>query len=52
MCAAENIIENVNCALTDEQSESIFYLNSEDFRPLPQVILINSGLQKIAFTDN
>ncbi|VUZ57342.1 unnamed protein product [Hymenolepis diminuta] len=36
MCAAENIIENANCALTDDQSESIFYLNSEDFRPLPQ----------------
>nr|CDS33562.1 oligomeric golgi complex subunit 3 [Hymenolepis microstoma] len=36
MCAAENIIENVYCSLSDKQSESIFYLNSDDFRPLPQ----------------
>uniref|UniRef100_A0A5K3F3U4 Conserved oligomeric Golgi complex subunit 3 n=1 Tax=Mesocestoides corti TaxID=53468 RepID=A0A5K3F3U4_MESCO len=36
MCADDNIFENSKCALSEKQIESVFYLNSDDFRPIPQ----------------
>lgn len=36
MCAAENILEEPKCLLSEKQLESIYYLSSEDYRPLPQ----------------
>lgn len=39
MCAAENILESASCLLSEKQLESVYYLSSEDFRPLPQVTL-------------
>ncbi|VDK42685.1 unnamed protein product [Taenia asiatica] len=36
MCATKSILENARCLLSEKQLESIYYLSSEDFRPLPQ----------------
>ncbi|KAL5105406.1 Conserved oligomeric Golgi complex subunit 3 [Taenia crassiceps] len=36
VCAAENILEIGGCLLSEKQLESVYYLSSEDFRPLPQ----------------